>query len=717
MEIPSTALIRILPAREAKVDLRSENGNLCVKSFNEAKNYKFSKVFNKSQGNSAIWEYLTRGNAGLIHNFLAGNNVCLVTYGEVNSGKSYSLLGQENDSDLFTIVIEELFKSYSGTLGLSVWEIIYSPDDRSERIVDLLKFSDNRPLPHTLTKDFINVEISSLKEAEYVFDCAKELSANFKEKSEGGFRFLNNRSHFFIRIVLEKFSLCIVDLAGSLPGNLSPEIRVKLGCDEQLNVTKIGLNQYRSIIWEMSKNPGISAEVLTASRKSKLSLVLAPLLTMGKNYFFGTIKEDSTFEDICKNLDVLYRGQNIIVRPYHYEESFKLVPFHVFVQRNKVSRYWELDHSSIKSEKFKEPETKQSLKDQISQMIQDLDFSPVKSVNVPQDTVIIKQYSVDSSKADTSLLKLQVFQQEMEEIRVASEVEIENLRLENCALKQKIRVLQEGSSFLGIFDLYEAEIGKLEKVIRDLRDAQVNALNNFEDSVEIGLTSESDVEILQRKYKKALKEAAGYSRSLELNLMENEKEISRVKKGERKWLLTRRCFENMTRKTVAQESLIGKQSRFLQMNDSTFQEMIQEIEKLEKENEILKSEKSDLLSTTSHLEEELKIMKEIAATSGMPEETLNRIHKNLKSPNTTQGDFLINLIKRLQQELPTKKLQNFVDNILHELENILSSLSASQIREKNLFEVLLAVQSSLNSGSVCQETNRTLRKTLLAQLT
>ena len=716
MEISSTSILRILPARESKVDIRTEGTSLTIRSQNESKSYKFGKVFNKGQESLGIWEYLTRGSGGMVHHFLAGNNTCLITYGEVNSGKSYSIFGQEGNSDFFKTLLEELFKNYSGKLGLSVWEILYSAEDRSERIIDLLRISDLRPLPHSLINDFISVEVSSISEAECVFDCAKELSANFKERSEGGFRCLNNRAHFFVRVVLEQFSLCIVDLAGSLPGSLAPEIRVKLGCDEQLNVTRIGLNQFRSIIWEMSKSPGISVDVLTASRKSKLSLVLAPLLTMGKNFFFGAVKEDSVFEDICKNLDVVFRAQNIVVRPSHYEEPFKLVPFNVFVQRNKVAKYWEGDFGTRKSVS-KEPESKQSLKDQISQMINDLDFSPVKSLSLPQESVIVKQQSVDYSKLDSSVLKVQIFQQEMEEIRVANEVEIENLKLENSALRQKIRVLQEGSSFLGIFDLYEQEIGKMEKVIRVLREDQVNALSNFESSVEISGNFDGEMEALQRKYKKCLKEAAGYGRGLEIKLLENEKELGKIKKNERKWLLTRRCFENMTRKTVAQESLIGKQTRFLQVNDSTFQEMIQELEKLEKENEVLKSEQSDLLSTTAHLQEELKIMKEIAATSGMPEETLNRIHKNLKTPSLTQGDFLVNLIKRLQQDLPTKKHQNFIDNILHEVENLIASLSSSQTREKNLFEVLLAIQNSTSSGSLCQDTNRTLRKTLLAQLT
>lgn len=713
MEIKSTAILRVLPAREAKVEIRTNEGDLNIKTLTESRTYKFQKIINKSQANRVLWDYLTRGVGSLVSSFLSGTNTVLVSYGEVNSGKSYSIFGSEEGTDLFSSLLTEIFKSYSSPIGLSVWEIVYSSEDRSERVVDLLKISETRPMSSSLLSDFVSIEVSEPNQGLHVLECAKELSSNFKARSDGGFRCLNNRAHFFVRLVLEKFSLCVVDLAGSLPGVLSPEIRVKLGCDEQLNVTRIGLNQYRSIMWEMAKNPGISSDVLTASRKSKLSLILSPILTMGKNFFLTAVKEDSEFEDICKNLDVLYRASNIVTRPAHYPHRFKLVPFLNFVNRAKVPRYWD----SGKEESREEPvESKQSLKDQISQMIMDLDNSPAKNSYAPQDTVIIKQVSVDNSKLDTSLLRMQIFQQEIEELRVSNEVEIENLKLENCNLKQKIRILQENSEFLQIFDMYELEIAKLEKVIKSLRDEQVNALAVFENSVEIIEKTEGEIETLQRKYKLALKDSVKYSKSLETSLLNHEKDLNLIKKNERKWLLSRRCFENMSKKTVVQESIIGKQTKFLQLNESTFQEMIQELEKLQKEVSIIKSENSALSSTNKTLEEELKIMKEIAATSGMPEETLKRIHKNLSTPDKVQVDFVINLLKRFQLELKNKKQESFLDNIIHEVSALSTALVESKTREKNLFEVLMSVHSSLDSGDMAKETNRELRKALLAQL-
>jgi hypothetical protein len=708
MEIKSSALLRILPAREAKVELKSTDTDLNVKTLTECKSYKFQKIFNKSSANKALWDYLTRGSSSLVSSFLSGTNTCLVTYGEVNSGKTYSLFSSEDGLDLFSCLFEEIFQNFSGNLGLSVWEIVYSSEDRSERVLDLLKVSESRPTS-ILSQDFVSIEISDKQQGLYLLECAKELSSNFKAKSDGKFRCLNNRSHLFIRLVLEKFSLCVVDLAGSLPATLSPEVRVKLGCDEQLNVTRIGLNQYRSIMWEMAKQPGISSDVLTASRKSKLSLVLCPLLTMGKNFFLTAVKEDSEFEDVCKNLDVLSRASCIVTRSNHYQDGFRLVSFQKFLQRSKVPRYWESAQDCGRSDVRN---TKQSIKDQISQMICDLDNSPVKTSYAPQDTVIIKQTSLDNSKIDTSVLKMQIFQQELEELRLSNELEIENMKLENQSLKQKIRTLQETSEFQNIFEIYENEISKLEKVIKTLRQEQINALTDFENSVEVLEKPENDLETLQRKYKIAIKEASRYSKSLEASLLTHEKDLSTIKKNERKWLLSRRCFENMTRKTLVQESLIGKQTKSLQMNESTFQEMIEELESLQKETTSLKSLTSSLQSSNTLLQEELKIMKEIASTSGMPEETLKRLQKNLQNPEKIESDFIINLLRRFQLDLNNKKQESFLDNVIHEVQTLAEALRQSRTREKNLLEVLNAMQSSNET----QETNKELRKALLAQL-
>ncbi|OMJ88371.1 hypothetical protein SteCoe_9687 [Stentor coeruleus] len=749
MEVKSTGILRLLPAREIKVEMKVLNDEISVRSLGESKSYRFDKIFTKSQSNTSIWDYLTRGKSSAVSTLLSGHNVSITTYGEVNSGKTYSFFGQEQSKDLFSETLSEIFSSQSTPLGLSIWEIVYSLDDRCEKIMDLLKISDFKPLPSTLTQDFITVEISSLQEGQYIFECAKELSSNWKTKSEGGSRNLNNRSHFFIRISFENYYLHIIDLSGVLPSNLTPEIRVKLGCDEQLNFTRIGLNQYRSIIWEMAKNPCVSSDLLTTSRKSKLALVISSILMLGKNYFFTAVKEDSEYEDVIKNLDILQRAQGIKIRP---EVSFiekKIIPMSVFIQRHKVAKYWEFNVKHEKVDKksefensgkidkeigsFEKEDEKQEpkefsrnlLKEQISQMLQELDEGPSKKSEFMPETVIVNNnvsFENPCSKAETSFFKEKnaLIEAEIAEIKATHELEIDNLRLENCSLRQKLRTVQDETNFVNIFKIYEDEISKLESNIKSLREDFITSLHSIEKSIEIVDNEDhDDINILKKKYKSSIKELANSMKQLQQNILEKEKESSNLKKNERKWHMSRKCFENIARKSVALESVVGKQSKNLQLNETTFHEMIEEIERLNSENGKLKKKCTEADEYSTRITEELKIMKDIAATSGMPEETLNRIHKNLQAPFKVQSDFVISLIHRLQNELNNKKHINFLDNIAHEVEILANAFEESQVREKNMFEILLEMQKRLDKtdGEFSKETNKLLRQTLLSQLT
>ncbi len=52
-------------------------------------------------------------------------------------------------------------------------------------------------------------------------------------------------------------------------------------------------------------------------------------------------------------------------------------------------------------------------------------------------------------------------EQEMEEARVRYELEIDDLKLTNLNILQKLRALQDDSQVAAVFALYERDIGKL----------------------------------------------------------------------------------------------------------------------------------------------------------------------------------------------------------------------------------------------------------------
>jgi len=108
--------------------------------------------------------------------FWEGFNVSLISYGEVNSGKTFSLFGKQskNDKCIFEQVSEVLFDlvqaNNEGNLGkylvgLSVFEILYTQDDRCEVVKDLLRVSDLKPLSLSSPLELVTVKINSVEEA------------------------------------------------------------------------------------------------------------------------------------------------------------------------------------------------------------------------------------------------------------------------------------------------------------------------------------------------------------------------------------------------------------------------------------------------------------------------------------------------------------------------------------------------------------------------
>lgn len=268
--------------------------------------------------------------------FWEGFNVSLISYGEVNSGKTFSLFGKQryDEKCIFEQVSEVLFDLVQANnegdlgkylVGLSVFEILYTQDDRCEVVKDLLRISDLKPLSLSSPLELVSVKINSVEEAMFSFNCARNLSQNWKETSEGEFMPINNRAHFFIRFSLysEHDSrlrhLHIIDLAGSPPANMPQDIRNKLGSEEQLNFTRIGLNQLRSILWELARlnsatNESIDLSTILATRKSKLASVLGPIIASNsRTYLLGVLREDAAFSDSCRTLELIQRAQSITV--------------------------------------------------------------------------------------------------------------------------------------------------------------------------------------------------------------------------------------------------------------------------------------------------------------------------------------------------------------------------------------------------------------------
>jgi hypothetical protein len=175
-----------------------------------------------------------------------------------------------------------------------------------------------------------------VEEANMLFAAAREMSENWRANAENAFESLHNRGHFFIRFLLYEAgekrvsSLHLIDLAGTLPSNISADLRAKLGSDEQLTACRMGLNQFRSMIWELAKSDGsapIDLSAVISTRKSKLAQFLAPVLAGNcRTYLLSCVREDSSFADACKTLELSVQAGKICTPSRNRQSRAEISP-------------------------------------------------------------------------------------------------------------------------------------------------------------------------------------------------------------------------------------------------------------------------------------------------------------------------------------------------------------------------------------------------------
>ena len=185
-----------------------------------------------------------------------------------------------------------------------------------------------------------------------------------------------------------------------------------------------------------------------------------------------------------------------------------------------------------------------SLKEQISQMIQELEepakkepkelFFEPSPIEVPEKEKVFYKEKDSYFDSFENRENDPYVETEIQEQKTLHELEIENLKLENCALRQKLRTIQENSAFIGIFNIYEDEIRKLEQQMKTLREEFIQNINIIERTIEISNSTDDEIGILNQKHKQSLKSLSNHIKTLESRITEKEKESSELKKNERK---------------------------------------------------------------------------------------------------------------------------------------------------------------------------------------
>ncbi|KAF1334990.1 hypothetical protein FI667_g1604, partial [Globisporangium splendens] len=166
---------------------------------------------------------------------------------------------------------------------------------------------------------------------------------------------------------------------------------------------------------------------------------------------------------------------------------------------------------------------------------------------------------------------------DLEEVRASFEVQLENLKLANVALRSKVRSLEKQSALPRVFEQYEQELQSLLKEVQQLRDRNVALELKMTESD--GCSGPGSVHDLKKRYQTTMDEK-----------QQLEKQLLEYRKKERE----------LTNKEALMATKLGKLRLNAEMNQAQ-----EEAELLHQENEKLLVEKAaateELLATKMYL--------------------------------------------------------------------------------------------------------------------
>ena len=332
---------------------------------------------------------------------------------------------------------------------------------------------------------------------------------------------------------------------------------------------------------------------------------------------------------------------------------------------------------------------------------------------------VLKQQEEDRMRQAS---RIEDLQHEIDETKAAFEVDLETFRLENITLKQKLRQVQEAKDWTVVCDLYESEIERLNRQVREGREEVVAILAQMEKEQRRG--SEGGVEeaaVLQKEQKQTIFELRNQVKKTQIQLQALEDEISSLKKQERRWKLNRKGLESISKRTGDLQAHVNKQKSqlgdFQQANEDLEAELLQ----LRERNAKLETEVEEVVGDNRRLVEDLRTMREVAISSGLSPATLDRLQRGTVPPPPPAAKMALSLIQRLQKTvaaLGDRGLGQLADNVAEEVTALIEALEATASREQNLLHVLIDLQEKLGKKDQAssKEANKALRSSLLASL-
>lgn len=690
-----------------------------------------------------------------------GIDTALILYGDIGVGKTSLLFSPDND--LVINIAECLFAKAAVArqrceiqIGGSVLE--FNEESRTEVMRPCLESGGKQA-----------IKVADLRKVKQVLDTIKLNSNNWVRDSDG-VQALHNRGHLFVTLQLLKHNqtstLTVVDLAGCLPNLLSAETKSLLGCDQQLQFTRMGLSQFRSLVYDLAK--GEDYRAAHGKQTSKLAKALAPLIAQNTHcYLIGVLKQSTPYAEAARTLELLEKAKQISVRFKDPEMSVKELsmsrtsddmqpsyPTRVSIRTptprgNSRSKATALSSSRLSDSQLapssstrlnaskRTPRSRHSSSMSMrSEMTVSTTVDWMNDFDTRYSRAISKRsYNgarplLDSGKRSDSPIKViesepdfeeafsgslignsllssiegrevmergslyttdrtleryknlyekaqahvDTMQKDIAELRLNHdtqmanrEVELENLRQLNQALQLKLTQVTSANEFSGIVELYEHNIEVMKAKQAALSDQMVEVLEQLEtDGVHKTLTQT----LLRAQHE----------------LISKEAEVARMQGFERKWLLSRRCLDNLNKRAKEMHGLIDKQASALEDYEFELNKTKDELEALRATYRDVAVEAKVSKENLTELQGEFKAVKRIERTRSIS-----------RSPGRDRSAELI--MKQLQKELLDRRQHScmrLANDLSIEIQGLYKAIERAYKREQNMVARLGSLKLDAN---------------------
>jgi len=277
--------------------------------------YAFDRVFNETSTNLEVYEKTTEP---LIDYVLDGVNASVFAYGATGSGKTHTMIGEEDEPGVMVHTMHNLFSKMESskdkiTVKMSYLEIY------NEQISDLLV--ENSP-PLMLCEgpkgiDVPGISKKSPKTAEEVFELLEFGNKNRKQSPTDA-NAVSSRSHAILMVKIKRIEMStktkitsklnLIDLAGSERAAASSNKGQTLREGAKINTSLLALGNCINSLGEHYKKGKH-----VPYRNSKLTRLLQDSLGGNcKTVMIATISQSSnSFEETLNTLKYANRGKNI----------------------------------------------------------------------------------------------------------------------------------------------------------------------------------------------------------------------------------------------------------------------------------------------------------------------------------------------------------------------------------------------------------------------